>query len=265
LIIRCRRNEAGQVQLDFEDTGVGIPKENMKYLFTPFFSTKSPREGTEVEVPPPPPPRRVPFLSYSQFESLYGEEGLEQERALWLRQRMAGGSIASEREAEWKAFRAAAENYVPEVRPGNQTALNAASAPFAEFLAAMHRLIHREFVDRYIASLGPDAPAGQNDPTLRTTLEIAVNPDGSLYRVGIVATSGNILFDHAAFSSVWRAQPFPPPPPIILSADGRAWIRWHFDRNPRHCGTWNAEPYILRNKPSSSPLSPSGKADNEPE
>ncbi|MDZ7316439.1 MAG: response regulator [candidate division KSB1 bacterium] len=46
LIIRCRRTEAGQVQIDFEDTGVGIPKENMKYLFTPFFSTKSPREGT---------------------------------------------------------------------------------------------------------------------------------------------------------------------------------------------------------------------------
>lgn len=185
-------------------------------------------------------------LSYSEFESVFGEEELRREREARLEERRSRARGRS-REREWSAFRAAIENYTPEVRPGNQTALNAAASPFATFLSDMHRRIHREFADRYIASLGPDAPEGLNDPTLRTTLEISVNQDGSLNRVGIVATSGNTLFDFGAFASVFRAQPFPRPPSVILSGDGRAWLRWHFDRGPRHCGTWNAEPYILAN------------------
>lgn len=185
-------------------------------------------------------------LSYADFESVFGEEELRREREARLAERRSRSPGAS-REREWQAFRAAIENYVPEVRPGNQTALNAAASPFATFLSDMHRRIHREFADRYIASLGPTSPEGLNDPTLRTTLEIAVNEDGTLHRVGIVRTSGNTLYDFGAFASVWRAQPFPRPPAIILSGDGRAWLRWHFDRGPRHCGTWNAEPYILAN------------------
>ena len=185
-------------------------------------------------------------LSYSDFESVFGEEELRTEREARLEERRSR-SRGRSREREWQAFRAAIENYTPEVRPGNQTALNAAASPFATFLSDMHRRIHREFADRYIAGLGPGAPEGLNDPSLRTTLEISVNEDGSLNTVGIVRTSGNTLYDFGAFASVWRAQPFPRPPGIILSGDGRAWLRWHFDRGPRHCGTWNAEAYMLAN------------------
>ncbi len=199
-------------------------------------------------------------LSYADFEAVYGEEELRREREARLEERRSR-SPGARRAAEWSAFRAAIENYVPEVRPGNQTALNAAASPFATFLSDMHRRIHREFADRYIASLGPDAPEGLNDPSLRTTLEIAVNEDGSLYRVGIVGTSGNTLYDFGAFSSVWRAQPFPRPPGIILSGDGHAWLHWHFDRGPRHCGTWNAEPYLLAN--GSGPVD-RGEPDDDP-
>ncbi len=187
-------------------------------------------------------------LSYSDFESVYGEEELRQAREARLEERRSRARGRS-REREWAAFRSAIENYTPEVRIGNQTALNAAASPFASFLSDMHRRIHREFADRYIAGLGMSATEGLNDESLRTTLEISVNRDGSIHRVGIVRTSGNTLFDFGAFSSVWRAQPFPTPPDVILSGDGRAWLRWHFDRGPRHCGTWNAEPYMLRNTP----------------
>jgi TonB family protein len=188
-------------------------------------------------------------LSYSDFEAVYGEEELEREREARLEERRSHHRGRG-RAVEWAAFRAAMENYIAEVRPGNQTALDAAASPFAVFINQMHVRIHRHFADGYIASLGPDAPEGQNDPALATTVEFAVNPDGTIYRVGIVRTSGNTMFDFGAFNSVYRSQPFPTPPDVILSADGRAWIRWTFERNPRHCGTWNAQPFILENATS---------------
>lgn len=187
-------------------------------------------------------------LSWSQFEALYGEETLARERQARLEERRSHAR-GSSRRAHWEQFRAAIENYVPEVRPGNQTALDAAASPFATFLHDMHQRIHREFAERYLGSLGLDAPEGLNDMSLQTTLEIAVDRDGSLYRVGVVATSGNILFDYGAFAAVMRAQPFPRPPEVILSGDGHAWMHWRFDRGPRHCGTWNARPFLLANAP----------------
>lgn len=185
-------------------------------------------------------------VSWSQFESIYGEEELRRARQARLEERRSRSRGAS-RQAQWEAFRSAIENYIAEVRPGNQTALDAAASPFATFLSDMHRRIHREFSDRYLASLALDAAEGVNDPTLRTTLEISINEDGSIHRVGVVATSGNILHDFAAFNSVMRAQPFPNPPDAILSGDGRAWLHWSFDRGPRQCFTGNARPFMLAN------------------
>jgi TonB family protein len=201
----------------------------------------SPREHGEGE-------REGPQLgvTYTQLEAVYGEEELERERHARLERRRshARGSSA---DAVWDRFRAAMENYIAEVRPGNQTALNAAASPFAHFLHDMHVRIHQQYVEHYLASLSmnPDDPL--NDMNMHATLEIAVNPDGSIYRVGIIQTSGQTLFDLGAFTAVWRAQPFPRPPSIILSGDGHAWLHWRFDRGPRQCGTWNAEPFLLDN------------------
>ena len=36
----------GRIQLEFSDTGVGIPPENLKDIFNPFFTTKEPGQGT---------------------------------------------------------------------------------------------------------------------------------------------------------------------------------------------------------------------------
>ena len=36
----------GWVQLEFSDTGVGIPPEHLRDIFNPFFTTKAPGQGT---------------------------------------------------------------------------------------------------------------------------------------------------------------------------------------------------------------------------
>jgi TonB family protein len=185
-------------------------------------------------------------VTYALAEAVYGEDRLEHERVARLERRRshARGSSADE---IWDHFRAAMENYIAEVRPGNQTALNAAASPFARFLHDMHVRIHQQYVEHYLASLSlnPDDPL--NDMNMHATLEISVNPDGTVDRVGIIETSGQTLFDLGAFTAVYRAQPFPHPPSIILSGDGHAWLHWRFDRGPRQCGTWNAEPFLLEN------------------
>jgi hypothetical protein len=185
-------------------------------------------------------------ITYATAEAVYGEDQLEHERHMRVERRRshARGSTST---VIWEHFRAASENYIAGVRPGNQTALNAAASPFARFLHDMHVRIHQQFAEHYLSTLSLDPADPLNDENLYTTLEIAVNPDGSIYRVGIIRTSGQTLYDLGAFTAVWRAQPFPHPPSIILSGDGHAWLHWRFDRGPNHCGTWNAEPFLLDN------------------
>jgi hypothetical protein len=146
----------------------------------------------------------------------------------------------------WQQLRAGMENYVTAVRVGNQTSLRAAASPFAAYLAAMHHRIHRLFADGFLAGLeGSPRDAPLNDPNLRATVEIVLERDGRLARVGIARTSGATLFDVASMNSVRRSAPFGAAPEAIRSADGRVYIHWGFYRNERQCGTFNAEPFIL--------------------
>lgn len=186
-------------------------------------------------------------VSWNQFEQTFGEEKLRQERQAYVAQRKSKlqGSASGR---EWKKFRAAIENFVPNVKPGNQTALNAAASPFAAYLAAVHRRIHRTFAQSFLHNL-PMGGGPYDDMSLRTKLEIIINGDGSLYKVGVVETSGFLPFDYGAFSSVQNAAPFSAPPRRILSGDGRVYVHWAFYRNHRQCGTFNASPFILPNPP----------------
>jgi len=182
-------------------------------------------------------------IGWSQYEAAFGSEKLEQDRRAYLAERKSSQRGIA-REKTWKEFRAAIENYVPGVKPGTTTALNAAASPFASYIAAVHRRIHPQFADRFLRSL-PIGGSPYQDPTLMTKLEIVLNRDGSVYRVGVVRSSGLLPFDFGAFNSVLRGQPYPPPPSSILSGDGRVYFHWGFYRNQRQCGTFNAEPYIL--------------------
>ncbi len=183
-------------------------------------------------------------VSWRAFEQTFGAEQLAQDRMPKEARRRGAG-----REKRWEEFRAAIENYVVGVRPGNTTALNAAADPFAAYLAAFHRNLHMEFAHQFLSSLPMAGALG--DPSLVTKVEIVVNADGSLDRVGVVKSSGNLMYDFGAFNAVQRGAPYPPTPEKIRSPDGRVYLRWALHRNESQCGTWNAEPYILRTPPRS--------------
>jgi hypothetical protein len=153
-------------------------------------------------------------------------------------------------------WRSAIENYVPSVKPGNQTALNTARVPFASYLNTIHNRLHPIFADSFLASLD-SLPAGHpmNRPQISTNLEIVLDQaEGRIVRMGITKTSGVTAFDIAALESVNRAQPFGPPPREIVSPDGNVYFHWEFWREPYFaCSTYFARPYILKVKPKSAP------------
>jgi TonB family protein len=183
-------------------------------------------------------------VSWRAFEEQFGAEQLAQDRLPREAKRRGAG-----REKRWEDFRAAIENYVEGVKPGNTTALNAAADPFAAYLAAFHRNLHAEFAYDFVASLPMAGELG--NPMLVTKVEIVVNADGSLDRVGVVKSSGNLMYDFGAFNAVHRGSPYPPTPEKIRSPDGRVYMRWALHRDQNMCGTWLAEPYILKSAPRS--------------
>jgi hypothetical protein len=184
-------------------------------------------------------------LAWSQYEAAVGSDKLEEDRRAYIAERKSSQRGIA-REKTWNEFRAAIENYAPGVKPGATTALNAAASPFATYIAAVHRRIHQEFADGFLRSL-PIGGSPYQDPTLMTKLEIVLNRDGSVHRIGVVRSSGLLPFDFGAFNSVLRGQPYAPAPSSILSGDGRVYFHWGFYRNQRQCGTFNAEPYIVPN------------------
>jgi TonB family protein len=135
---------------------------------------------------------------------------------------------------------------MPSVRPGAQTALNAARSPFATYVARIHDRLHQTYHD-FVQNLPLDATGPFGDPNLRTLLEIVLNRDGSVHRVGVVRSSGLSMFDYGAYNAVMRGQPYPVAPDEILSGDGRIYMHWDFHRQQPYCHQSHARPYILPN------------------
>jgi TonB family protein len=160
----------------------------------------------------------------------------------------------SSKKGRWErkldAVKSSLENFVPDIRTGNQTALKTRAHPYAVYLARMHRRIHELWGFGFLEQLdtkGANYPL--NDPNLWVNLEISVNADGTLHKVTIAKTSGKTEFDVAAVDTVISSGPYEPTPEAIRSVDGRIYLRWGFYRNWRQCGTFNVEPYILTDVP----------------
>jgi hypothetical protein len=181
-------------------------------------------------------------LTMSDFQQLYGEtndakEGQEETLAT------NKGGKKTKRE---KFVMAQLENYLPEIKPGNQTALSTAADPFAKFLHQMHLRIHKKWGDgalRDFDGMGGTNPI--NNPTLQVTLEIVINADGTLEKAAPMGSSGYLGYDMAAITAVFDAGPFPVPNENIRSYNGKTYVRWTLHRDNRQCATSFAEPFII--------------------
>ena len=186
-------------------------------------------------------------MAFNDYERIMGKEKVDDERQVAAR-KMSAKKGRWERKLD--AIKSSLENFVPDVRPGNQTALKTRAHPYALYIARMHRRIHELWGFGFLEDLdskGADYPL--NNPDLWVNLEISVNPDGTLHKVTIAKTSGKTEFDVAAVDTVISSAPFEATPEAIRSVDGRIYLRWGFYRNWRQCGTFNAEPYILTSVP----------------
>lgn len=175
--------------------------------------------------------------------------------------RADGERRRSEHRGSWRTpsferYRSAIENYVPSVKPGNQTALNTAAVPFASYLNQIHNRIHPLFADQFLSSLDAmPASHPMNDLSLVTALEIVVEREaGRLVRRGVTRTSGVTAFDISAIAAVERAAPFGTPPDAIVSPDGNVYLHWEFRRDGMACSTLYAHPFILKGQPKPAPL-----------
>ncbi len=186
-------------------------------------------------------------LSFNDYERIMGKEKVDEERQVAAR-KMTSKKGRWERKLD--AVKSSLENFVPDVRPGNQTALKTRAHPFALYIARMHRRIHELWGFGFLEALddkAADYPL--NNPDLWVNLEVSVNPDGSVHKVTIAKTSGKTEFDVAAVDTVLSAAPYEPTPEAIRSVNGKIYLRWGFYRNWRQCGTFNVEPYILTDVP----------------
>ncbi len=188
-------------------------------------------------------------LSADDYEYLFGEQD-NAARALAEKARSQKKGRFTRRLDQG---RSALENFIPEVQPGNQTALNARAAPFAAFIAAMHRSIHPLWGWGFLDDLeGRSHNDPLNNPVLETKVEIVLHADGTIDNVKVIRTSGLSMFDVAAVDVVYSGGPYPEPPREIRSQNGKIYLHWSFARDERQCATFGAEPFILDNPPAGS-------------
>lgn len=186
-------------------------------------------------------------LDLDDYERIVGTDAAEQERTL-ARAKMS--AKAGRWERKLAAIKSSLENFTPDVRSGNQTALKTRAHPFAVYVARMHRRIHELWGFGFLDDLdGKSSNHPLNDFDLVSVIELSINPDGTVFKSTIARTSGKLEFDVAALDTVLSAAPYQPTPEAIRSVDGRVYLRWGFHRNWKQCGTFNVEPYILTSIP----------------
>lgn len=204
------------------------------------------KDGQRAVAPRMGGPRVNLNLDNHMFDQIEGVQVAEAERRKAARAERSHVAGHWDRvQAKLAAVRSSLENFTPEVKPGNQEELGTRASPFAAYITAMHRQIHKLFTLGFLADIDARNDSAYADDSLWTQLEIVIKSDGTVDRVGIVRGSGVLAFDVAAIDSVMSAAPFPPPPQVIKSRNGKVYLDWQFHRDERACGTFGVDPHIL--------------------
>lgn len=189
-------------------------------------------------------------LSAKQYEYLFGDDA-DAAAALAKKQSSKKAGKFTQHLAR---IQSALENFVPEVRPGNQTALNTRAAPFAAFIARMHRSIHELWGFGFLEELESKPHSDPlNNRALISKLEIVLAEDGTVHKVTVIKPSGELRFDVAAIDTVYNAGPYAEPPAAIRSRNDKIYVHWSFHRDERQCATSGVDYYILDNPPADRP------------
>jgi TonB family protein len=188
-------------------------------------------------------------LSAKQYEYLFGDD---RDAAAALAQKQSSKK-AGRFTKHLSRITSALENFIPEVKPGNQTALNTRAAPFAAFIARMHRSIHELWGFGFLEDLdGRSESDPMNNRSLMTKLEIVLAGDGTVDKVTVIKSSGVLPYDVAAIDTVYNAGPYAEPPAAIRSRNGKIYVHWSFHRDERQCATSGVDYYILDTPPVDS-------------
>jgi len=190
-------------------------------------------------------------LSGRDYEYLFGAEAKAERQ---LAQKERSSHLGRPVQRRLSQVRSSLENFIPDVKPGTKTVLNARRAPFAAFIARVHRQIHKYWGYGALEDWdGLPSSSPFNNDALNTTLEIVINQDGTVGKITVVKASGYLAYDAAAIDAVFAAGPFPEPPGEILSSNGKVYFHWNFARDGRACGTEGVEYFILDHTPDDRP------------
>ena len=180
------------------------------------------------------------------YDRIIGYDVAENERRVAALAQQSKVQGRWERIMEQQAMmRSSLENFTPNVRVGNQSELGTRAHPFAGYIAAVHRQIHKFWGDGFLADLDRTPRGGGYDRSLVTAVEISLKDDGTVNQLIIARPSGSLPFDIAALDAVRRAAPFASPPKVIRSKDGNVYITWFFHRDERQCATDFVNAHIL--------------------
>lgn len=129
-----------------------------------------------------------------------------------------GGAIAQQGTGVEVAMAGAPNNdYLPNVRKGDKTQLNAKEFVFASFWNRMQRQVEPFWV-KHVRSANP-GQIQKRDYTTRANLTLAA--DGSLVAVEIVQSCGVPAWDRAVIQAFTEAAPFLNPPERLVDPDGK--------------------------------------------
>jgi TonB family protein len=90
---------------------------------------------------------------------------------------------------------------------------------FDEYLSALRDRVNSNFtIPNWLA----------NNPTLKASVEVTIDDDGKIIKIGLVKSSGNPTFDGASTAAVQASAPFPPVPERLTRAWSSFTIQFNF-------------------------------------